>query len=154
MSQNQIPAEIPAQIATLIKSNAELQVTLANNLKSQEDRDRRQEQRDAETQSALNKLVESQTQMQIALTKTEERQAADRDWQKGVEKHQDKQDDLIARNQQALEAWKEKVFNPVRDAVRDNSKFVNKWVGIGGVVIGACITSGIFYIPKLIKLLG
>ena len=125
-----------AQVATLIKTTAELQTTLAANEKRQDERETRAEKRDEETKSLLKELVKAQTQLQISSAKQEERLISDREWQKKVEGHQDRQDERMDRADARIEKWKTEEFKPVRDGQRHNSLLVNGAVGSVGLILG------------------
>lgn len=125
-----------AQVATLIKTTAELQTTLAANEKRQDERETRAEKRDEETKSLLKELVKAQTQLQISSAKQEERLISDREWQKKVEGHQDRQDERMDRADARIEKWKAEEFKPVRDGQRHNSLLVNGAVGSVGLILG------------------
>ena len=91
-----------AQIAVLIESNSEIKVAIVD------------------TNKSLSLLLQSQTRL-------EERQIADRDWQKKVEAHQDKQDDKI-----------ETVENTANQALHQ-TKSNGKWIALGVTVISGCL---------------
>lgn len=105
-----------AQIAMLIESNGEIKDILAENGRQQ-----------LETNKSLNQLIQAQT-------RTEERQNADREWQKRVEKHQDKQDEHIEEAQ--------KTANEAKSQALSNGK----WINIGVAILTACI----IYVAKAV----
>lgn len=95
--------EVNAQIGFLIESNSEIKTALV------------------ETNKSLNTLIKNQI-------RTEERQIADREWQKRVEAHQDKQDEKIDTAQSTA--------NEAKSQSLSNARWVNLGVAmLTGIVI-------------------
>lgn len=116
MSQDAVNS---AQIAMLIESDRELKEIIKANSEQAD-------QRQKETNEVLNKLLEAQV-------RSEERQLADREWQKRVDKHQDAQDVKI---EEALTIAKE-----ARSQAQNNGRWIYRaWAG-GAFVFGVVVTA-------------
>ena len=100
-------------VGMLVKSNAEIKDAVV------------------ETNKSLNQLIQAQI-------RTEERQAADRAWQKRVEIHQDKQDERIDRAIEIAGEAKD-IGNEAKGQSLRNGMWINLGVAIlTGVAIFIC----------------
>lgn len=114
-----IEAVNSAQIAMLIESNNELKGIL-----SQQARDANH--REVKTNETLNKLL-------VAVTKSEERQLADKEWQRVTDKRMD-------GIEQTHVKFIENEFKPVRNAQQKNTIFINLACMAVGGTFGAGLT--------------
>lgn len=104
----------------------------------------RQEESNARVEASLDKISEAMVTFVGFQSRAEERQLADREWQRSVEKHQDKQDERIERHKSEFDQWKNDEFTPVRDGQRRNTLITNGVIGVGGTLLGALITTLFF----------
>ena len=108
-----------AQIAMLIENHSELKSIIAQQARDANERENK-------TNETLNKLL-------IAVTKSEERQLADKEWQRHSELRNDRQDKRMDLIEAEHERFREKEFTPVRDAQQKNTITINlAFLAIGG----------------------
>lgn len=115
-----------AQIAMLIESDRELKEIIKSN---SEQADRRQK----ETNEVLNKLLEAQV-------RSEERQLADREWQKRVDKHQDAQDVNIEEAKEIARNAEKIASNAEKQATSNGRWIYRAWAG-GAFLVGIILTA-------------
>ena len=111
MSTEEQGAQLTDQVVgMLVQSNAEIKKAVV------------------ETNKSLNTLIQAQI-------RTEERQSADREWQRRVEIHQDKQDERIERSIEIAGEAKD-IANEGKSQALSNAKWINAGVALlTGVVV-------------------
>lgn len=120
--------ENTVKIGVLIQSNAEIKEILTESSKQQ-----------LETNKVLNLLLQSNV-------RTEERQAADREWQKRVEAHQDKQDENIEKAREEANDAKD-----IANEAKGQSLRNGMWINLGvAILTGILIFIGKEIIGKVI----
>ena len=106
----------------------------------------RQDHSNTRLENALEKVSDTLTTFIGFQARAEERQLADCEWQKSVEKHQDKQDERIEFVNQDFTEFKNTDFQAVRDGQKRNTLITNGVIGIGGTLLGVLLST-LFLIP-------
>lgn len=102
-----------------------------------------QDTHNGRVEQLLTSLVEQMTTFVAFQSRAEERQIADKEWQKRVESHQDKQDDKIDKAQNTA------------DKANNQSLSNGKWINFGvAILTGIAIFIGTEIAKKIIEMLG